>query len=50
MDKFFWIKEHPHVMFEEILKNKMRKVKDKEVDIAFLKDQLGERKGLDIGL
>ena len=50
MNKLFWIEEHPHVMFEEILKDKMRKVKDKEEDIAFLKDQLGERKGLDIGL
>ena len=45
MNKVFWIGEHPHVMFEEILKDKMRRVKDKEEDIAFLKDQLGERKG-----
>ena len=32
-------------MFEDILKEKMRKVKDKEEDIAFLKDQLGESLG-----
>ena len=34
MKKVFCIREHPHIMFEQILKDKIRKVKDKEEDIV----------------
>ncbi|XP_065652350.1 uncharacterized protein LOC136079798 [Hydra vulgaris] len=45
MKKVFWIGENPLNMIEKIRKDRLRNQNDKEEDIAFLKDQLEERKG-----
>ncbi|XP_065643097.1 uncharacterized protein LOC136074685 [Hydra vulgaris] len=47
--KVFWIGENPLNMIEKIRKDRLRNQNDKEEDIAFLKDQLEERKVRGIG-